>query len=148
LRIRCLLTVALALVVTVSAQDDSETVAVSRIIALEKAWNQAFKERDLRAIDELLDDRVVLINDDGSLQSKGVFIAGVRESKASEEQQVTPESISVRFFAGVGVATGVFRATGIDRGKRYVRRNRFVDTWSNKNGKWVCVSASATPILH
>jgi len=143
-----LLTVALALVVTVSAQDDSETVAVSRIIALEKAWNQAFKERDLRAIDELLDDRVVLINDDGSLQSKGVFIAGVRESKASEEQQVTPESISVRFFAGVGVATGVFRATGIDRGKRYVRRNRFVDTWSNKNGKWVCVSASATPILH
>jgi ketosteroid isomerase-like protein len=134
--------------VTVSAQDDSETVAVSRIIALEKAWNQAFKERDLRAIDELLDDRVVLINDDGSLQSKGVFIAGVRESKASEEQQVTPESISVRFFAGVGVATGVFRATGIDRGKRYVRRNRFVDTWSNKNGKWVCVSASATPILH
>jgi ketosteroid isomerase-like protein len=134
--------------VPASAQDNSATAAVSKIIALEKAWNQAFKGRDLKAIDALLDDRVVLVNDDGTLQPKGVFLAGIRESKASEEQQVTPESISVRFFDGVGVATGVFRATGIDHGKRYVRRNRFVDTWSNKNGNWVCVSASATPVLH
>jgi hypothetical protein len=29
-----------------------------------------------------------------------------------------------------------------------VRRNRFADTWVEKNGNWVCVSASATPISH
>jgi ketosteroid isomerase-like protein len=148
LRILWLLTVVIALFVPASAQDNSETAAVSKIIALEKAWNQAFKGRDLKAIDALLDDRAVLVNDDGSLQSKGVFIAGARESRSSEEQQVTPESISVRFFGGVGIATGVFRAKGIEGGKRYVRINRFVDTWSNKNGSWVCISASATPILH
>ena len=96
MRILCLLAVVIALFLPASAQDNSETAAVSKIIALEKAWNQAFKSRDLKAIDALLDDRAVLVNDDGSLQTKGAFLAAMRESKPSDEQQVSPESISVR----------------------------------------------------
>ena len=46
------------------------------------------------------------------------------------------------------VATGVFRTKGVENGKAFVRRDRFADTWVKKNGNWVCVSASATPILH
>ena len=128
------------------AQDDSATV--SKIVAMEKAWNQAYKLRDTKAIDALLDDGIVLVNDDGSLQSKGVFLSGIRDSKPSDEEQVTPESISVHIVGGVAIATGIFRAKGIEGGKPYVRRNRFADTWVNHNGAWVCVSASATPILH
>ena len=129
-----------------SAQDDSATI--SKIVAMEKAWNQAFKFRDTRAIDALLDDGIVLVNDDGSLLSKGAFLTVVREAKQSDEEQVTPESISVHMIGGVAIATGVFRAKGTENGKPYVRRNRFADTWVSKNGTWVCVSASATPILH
>jgi hypothetical protein len=29
-----------------------------------------------------------------------------------------------------------------------VRRERFVDTWVYKSGKWVCVATNATPVLH
>jgi len=91
---------------------------------------------------------MVLVNDDGSLQSKAVFLAGVRASKPSDEEQVTPESIAVHVFGNVAVATGVFRAKGVEGGKPFVRRERFADTWVNKNGAWVCVSASATPVTH
>ena len=140
----CLLTVSRLAV----GQDESPSDVQSRIVALEKAWNQAYKLRDVKAIDALLDDGMVLVNDDGSLQSKGVFLASVRESKASDEQQVTPESISVHIFGGVAIATGVFREKGVEGGKLFVRRNRFVDMWVNKSGSWVCVSASATPVLH
>jgi ketosteroid isomerase-like protein len=143
-----LLVLIAALLAPVSAQGNSNDEVVTKIIALEKAWNQAYKFRDVKAIDALLDDGLVLVNDDGSLQSKGVFLAGVRESKASEDQQVTPESISVHIFGGVAVATGVFRMKGVEGGKPFVRRNRFVDMWVNKGGSWVCVSASATPLLH
>jgi ketosteroid isomerase-like protein len=128
------------------AQDDAATV--TKIIAMEKAWNQAFKLRDTKAVDALLDDGIVLVNDDGSLLAKGVFLSSIRDSKSSDEEQVTPESISVHVIGGVAIATGVFRAKGTENGKPYVRRNRFVDTWVNRNGAWVCVSASATPILH
>jgi ketosteroid isomerase-like protein len=128
------------------AQNDAATV--TKIIAMEKAWNQAFKLRDTKAVDALLDDGIVLVNDDGSLLAKGVFLSSIRDSKSSDEEQVTPESISVHVIGGVAIATGVFRAKGVENGKPYMRRNRFADTWVNHNGAWVCVSASATPILH
>jgi ketosteroid isomerase-like protein len=144
----CAVLLVISLIAPVAAQDDSRATAVYTIIALEKAWNQAFKFRDIKAMDILLDDGALLVNDDGSLQSKGEFLSGIRQSKPSDEEQVTPESISVRIFGGVGIATGIFRAKEISGGKIVVKRNRFVDTWVEKNHSWVCVSASATPVLH
>jgi ketosteroid isomerase-like protein len=129
------------------AQDNSGSIE-SKIVAMEKAWNQAYKFRDKKALGEILHDSMVLVNDDGSLQSKSVFLASVDAAKPSDEQQAEPESISVRVFGDVAIATGVFREKGVENGKAYVRRNRFVDTWVNRNGAWVCVAASATPVLH
>jgi ketosteroid isomerase-like protein len=144
----CWTALLLMMVSPVVAQEGSNSATVSKIVAMEKAWNQAFKLRDTRAIDVLLDDGVVLVNDDGSLQSKSAFLGWVRESKPSDDEQVTPESISVHVMGNVAIATGIFRAKGVENGKPYMRRNRFVDTWVSRNETWVCVSASATPILH
>ena len=131
----------------VAAQNDTNSGVQSKIIALEKAWNQAYKLGDTRALEGILDDQIVLINDDGSIQTKAEFLASVKPAK-SQEQQVAPESMSVRVFGTTAVATGVFRAKGVEAGKSYVRRERFVDTWVNKGGKWVCVATNATPVLH
>jgi ketosteroid isomerase-like protein len=131
----------------VAAQDDTNPGVQSKIIALEKAWNQAYKLGDTRALDGILDDKIVLINDDGTVQTKAEFLAGVKPAK-SQEQQVAPESINVHVFGTTAVATGVFRARGVEAGKPYVRRERFVDTWVYKDGKWVCVATNATPVLH
>jgi ketosteroid isomerase-like protein len=129
------------------AQDDSEAATQSKIMALEKAWNQAYKLGDRKALDTLLDDHIVLINDDGSVQSKAQFLSTVKPTN-SQEQQVAPESMSVHVFGKTAIATGVFRAKGVEAGKRYVRRERFVDTWLFNGGKWVCVATNATPVLH
>ncbi len=114
-----------------------------------KAWNQAYKAKDTRALDAILDNEIVLINDDGSTQSKAEFLASVKSSNNnSQEQQVSPESMSVHVFGNTAIATGVFRAKGVEGGKSYVRRERFVDTWMYKNGNWVCVATNATPVVH
>ncbi len=119
----------------------------SKVIAFEKAWNQAYKAGDTKALDGILDDQIVLINDDGSVQTKAEFLKGVKKSD-SQEQQVAPESMSVHVFVNTAIATGVFRAKGVEAGKPYVRRERFVDTWVYKGGRWVCVATNATPVLH
>jgi ketosteroid isomerase-like protein len=142
-----LLALICALSLLVSAQNDTNSGVQSKIIALEKAWNQAYKLGDTRALEEILDDQIVLTNDDGSIQSKAEFLASVQPAK-SQEQQVAPESMSVRVFGTTAIATGVFRAKGVEAGKPYVRRERFVDTWVNKGGKWMCVATNATPVLH
>ena len=117
------------------------------VIAMEKAWNQAYKSRDGKALGALLHDSVVLVNDDGSLQSRSGFLTGIDKAKPSANQQANPESIKVRFFGNVAIATGVFRQSGFENGKAFVRRNRFVDTWVHNGSSWQCVAASATPIL-
>jgi ketosteroid isomerase-like protein len=131
--------------VPASPQNDEGTVT-TKIIAMEKAWNQAFKMRDANALNSLLTDDIVLVNDDGSLESKAEFQKGIRDAKASDEQQVTPESIEVRVFGNTAVATGVFRLKGVENGKAFARKDRFVDTWIRKGDSWVCASASATPV--
>ena len=128
-------------------QDDSVSGVQSRIVALEKAWNQAYKMADRKALDALLDDQIVLVNDDGSIQNKAEFLASISSSN-SQEQQVTPESITVHVYGNAATATGIFRARGTGGGKPYVRRERFVDTWIYQNGKWKCAAASATTVLH
>jgi len=133
--------------VLVSAEEETDPAVQSKIIALEKAWNQAYKLGDIRALDVLLDDRIVLVNDDGTVQTKAEFLAGVQPSK-SQEQQVAPESMSVHVFGNTAIASGTFRAKGVEAGKTYVRRERFVDTWIYQGGKWVCIATNATPVLH
>jgi len=145
MRLSFFLAMACAAAAVVLAQQDSDPGVQSKIIALEKAWNQAYKLGDIRALDTLLDDQIVLINDDGTVQTKAEFLAGVKPSK-SQEQQVAPESMSVHVFGNTAIATGVFRAKGVEGGKPYVRRERFVDSWVYASGKWVCVATNATPI--
>jgi ketosteroid isomerase-like protein len=136
-----------AVPLVVAAQDDGDRATQSRIIALEKAWNQAYKLADRKALDELLDDHLVLINDDGSVQDKGEFLASIKKEN-SQEQQVTPESIAVHVYGNGATATGVFRAKGIEAGKPYLKRERFIDTWIYKDGKWRCATAAAITVLH
>jgi ketosteroid isomerase-like protein len=132
-------------------QEASDSATKSKIAALEGAWNQAYKSGDAKALDALLDNGIVLVNDDGSVQTKADFLASVKPSgpkAGSQEQQVAPESMSVHVFGNTAIATGVFRAKGVEGRKSYVRRERFIDTWIYKDGNWICVATDATPILH
>jgi len=133
------------------AQTDSDAATKSKIVALEQSWNQAYKSGDTKALNSLLDDGIVLVNDDGSVQSKEEFLASVTSSTpqpTAQQQQVAPESFSVHVFGNVAIATGVMRVKGVEGGKPYTRRERFVDTWLLKKGTWVCVGTDATPVLH
>lgn len=140
------LTLAGVLTAPVAAQDDG--AVQSNITAMEKAWNQAYKSRDGKALGGILHNSVVLVNDDGSMESKSGFLSEIDKAKDSENQQDDPESITVRVFGNVAIATGVFRQQRVKNGKAFVRRDRFVDTWIRSGGSWECIAASATPILH
>jgi ketosteroid isomerase-like protein len=146
--IACLVALGCVALPSLSAQDDAGAASGSKIVALEKAWNQAYKLRDTKAIGAILDDSIVIINDDGSLQSKAEFLAEVSAAKSSDEQQVSPESLTVHMIGDVGIATGTFRTRETQEGKPHSKRERFVDTWVKRGENWVCVSAAAAPILH
>jgi len=130
---------------------DAEAATKSKIIALEQLWNQAYKSGDTKALDSILDDGIVLVNDDGSVQTKAEFLASVKSSApdpGAQQQQVAPESFNVHVFGNVAIATGVMKVKGVEGGKPYTRRERFVDTWLFKHGAWACIGTNATPVFH
>jgi ketosteroid isomerase-like protein len=150
-RLLMVLMCAAGLLVRARAQEDASSATKSKIAALEQAWNQAYKSADAKALDAILDDAILLVNDDGTMQTKAAFLASMKTTgpqTGSQEQQVVPESMTVRVFGGTAIASGVLRVKGIEGGKPYVRRERFIDTWVDKGGRWICVATDATPILH
>lgn len=143
------LTVALLLVMLclspspTPAQDNSDAEARAKVLAFEKAWNQAYKLGDTKALSAILDDNIVLVEDDGSLKTKADFLATVKAATSNEEQ-IFPESLTVHVFGKTAIAVGVI---GV-KGKTGMHRERFIDTWIYKNGNWVCIATDATPITH
>jgi ketosteroid isomerase-like protein len=128
-----------------AAQEDSDAVARSQVLALEKAWNQAYKMGDTTALASLLDNSLVLVEDDGSLKTKAEFLASIKGPTANEEQ-VAPESITVRVFGKTAIAIGVIAVKAKEHGKPVTRRERFIDTWIARSGSWICIATDATPM--
>ena len=86
----------LSAVTPVSAQEE-DAAARAQVLGLEKAWNQAYKAGDIKALSAILDNSLVLVEDDGSLKTKAEFLATIKGPTANEEQ-VAPESLTVRVF--------------------------------------------------
>ena len=142
----CIVLMILACLLLLAAQqDDSEAQARSQVLALEKLWNQAYKAGDRKALGSILDNGLVLVEDDGSLKTKAEFLSSV-QAPTSNEEQVAPESLTVRVFGKTAIAIGVIAVKAKENGKVVTRRERFIDTWLYKNGTWVCIATDATPM--
>ncbi len=124
---------------------DPDAQARSQVLSLERLWNQAYKAGDTKALAQILDNSLVLVEDDGSLKTKGEFLASIKGPTANEEQ-VAPESLTVRVFDKTAIAIGVIAVKAKQNGKTVIRRERFIDTWMNRNGTWVCIATYATPM--
>jgi hypothetical protein len=117
----------------------------TRILALESAWNRAEEQKDAKALDGLLAGTLLYIDYDGSLMNKAQFLASVKTPSLHPEQIVN-ESMNAQMYGSFAIVTGVYREKGISRGKAYLRRGRFIDTWINQGGTWRCVTSQSTLI--
>lgn len=112
----------------------------SHVLALDNSWNRALETKDTKALDLLLADTFVSVDIDGSMETKRQFLKGIQSPDYHPSQALTEQS-TVDVYGDSAVVIGVFRTKGVDKGKTYVRRERFVDTWVRINGTWKCVAA-------
>jgi len=127
-------------------QDIGDSAARSNILALEYAWDQAQERGDIKALSAIFDNSLTFVDYDGKILTKTEYLARVR-SDSSHLQQIVTESMSVQVMGNIAIVVGTYRAKGVENGKAYLRRRRFIDTWLLMGGKWICVAAEATPIL-
>ena len=127
-----------------SAQNSSSDEA-GRVLGLETAWNHAIEGKDTKALDQLLASSFVAVEIDGSVSSKSEFLAGIKAPEYQPSQAVN-EQINAQVYGNAAVVVGIFRIKGVEKGKPYVHRERFIDTWIKQNQSWQCVASSATLI--
>jgi ketosteroid isomerase-like protein len=127
------------------AQQTNSSDEGGRVLALEKAWNHALEEKDTKALDMLLANTMVSVDIDGSIQTKSEFLASIKAPEYQPSQAVT-EQTNVQVYGDAAVVVGIFRVKGTEKGKAYVHRERFVDTWVKMNGTWQCVATTAALI--
>jgi ketosteroid isomerase-like protein len=116
-----------------------------RVLALENIWNRALEAKDVNALNSLLATTFVSVDIDGSVSSKGEFLASIKSPDYQPSQAVSEQS-SVQVYGDTAVVVGVFRIKGTEKGKLYVHRERFVDTWIKRDGGWQCVATTSTLI--
>src|SRR3984893_4313323 len=121
-----------------AAQQPTMSDEGGRVLALENAWNHALEAKDAKALDMILANTFVSIDIDGSVSSKSEFLASIKAPGYRPSQAVTEQS-NVQVYGDAAVVVGIFRVTGTEKGKPYVHRERFVDTWIKINGTWQCV---------
>ncbi len=138
---------ACAMRLSTTAQVSADAGTVTKVLALEHAWNQAVERKDINALAQILDDALVSVDYDGTLRTKAEFLAKVKAAHTHPQQEVA-EEMTAHMFWNTVVVTGVYTSKGVENGKPYLRRGRFVDTWAFRDGAWLCVVSQATPLLH
>ncbi|HUC29165.1 MAG TPA: nuclear transport factor 2 family protein, partial [Candidatus Acidoferrum sp.] len=59
--------------------------------------------------------------------------------------QYSLEGLTVRLHGNTAVVTGLYTLKGTVRGEPFLQRGRFVDTWLQRDRRWVAVASLATP---
>jgi hypothetical protein len=128
-----------------SPQDNSASADEIQVKQLERAWNQAEAKQEVKEVSSLLADSLRYTDYDGSFMNKSEYLKWV----AAPEQKADhlyDEGISVQIYGNAAVATGIYRESGTNKGKHYVIRSRFTDTWIKRNSVWLCVASHSTLI--
>lgn len=136
---------ALGLAALLFAQDKTSSGDEIQIKQLERAWNEAESRRDVKAISSIVSDSLTYTDYDGSFLDKTGYLRSVTQS-ALEPDHLYDEGVAVRVFGGAAIATGIYRETGTTKGKPYVHRARFTDTWIKEGAGWRCAASQSTLI--
>ncbi len=137
----CILLVATAVGVAAQKADPRE----SKLMVLERLWNEAQVNRDSAALDALVSSRFVNTEWDGEVSDKQKFLADIKDPRF-KPSQANIQDLKMNFFGDTAVITGVYHTAGTYQGKPYDHVGRFTDTWVLDQGKWQCV-ASHTSLL-
>jgi ketosteroid isomerase-like protein len=112
---------------------------------LERAWNEAEARHDVGAVTAIVADTLTYIDFDGSIMNKTEYLKDVTKT-AYQADHLYDQGLNVVVYGNAAVVVGIYRETGTSKGKAYVHRVRFTDTWIRRGGVWQCVASQNTLI--
>jgi ketosteroid isomerase-like protein len=112
---------------------------------LERAWNEAEARHDVGAVTAIVADTLTYIDFDGSIMNKTEYLKDVTKT-TYQADHLYDQGLNAAVYGNAAVVVGIYRETGTSKGKAYVHRVRFTDTWIKRGGVWQCVASQNTLI--
>jgi len=141
LRIPCLAAVVSAALLINSAAGAS--VAEKEAMAVTQAACDAFRLRDLAALERLLAPEFNLVSTSAEVQSRAQALQEVRDGDPQYER-FENHSMTARMYGDAAVVQGITSLKGRSGGKPFAVDVRFTDTLIRVNGRWSIVVSHVT----
>lgn len=123
-----------------AAQDS----AVQSVQKLERAWLDAYEQRDVKAMDAIVADDFVITFPDGSMQTKSQIIDSLK--MASKSARPSPkfhtEEVQARAYGDTVILMGrVVTEYQRDGQTMSKEQQRYTDTYVKREGRWQVVAS-------
>ena len=115
------------------------------LIDLERLWNAAVYENDVKFVAGILADEFTATYEDGSRGDKAKELALIASFNQQVESAIQDE-FTVKVFGDTAVVWFTLRLVGKKQGQRTELTLRYTDVWIVRDGRWQCVSVHSTRV--
>ncbi len=119
--------------------------AEQEVMAVTQTVCDAFKTRDLEALERLLAPEFVLVGTDSVVQPRAQAIAEVQAGEPHYEV-FQNHDMSARVYGDAAVVQGITSLKGLASGKAFTADVRFTDTLVRSEGHWRIVVSHVTRV--
>jgi ketosteroid isomerase-like protein len=135
----------MAIVMCAATTASAQTVKSDQqtLMDLERQWDTAFRNSNVKFIDSILDPDFMATYDDGTRADKAKELA-LAASFNQEIDDSDLDDFTIRIYGNTAVVWFTLRLLGPIQGKPVELTYHYTDVWVLREGSWRCVASQST----
>ena len=129
---------------TASAQ--SVKSAQQMLMDLERQWDAAFRTRDVKFIEGILDPDFIATYEDGTRadKAKELALAGAFNQQIDDSDL---DDFTIKINGDTAIVWFTLRLLGPVQGKPVEIAYNYIDVWVLRDGRWKCIGSQSTRLV-
>jgi ketosteroid isomerase-like protein len=123
-----------------SMQGDREA-----LIQLERDWNEAFRNKDVTFVDNVLAEEFIATYDDGTRVDRAEELEMIATLNLNIDSSSVDE-FTVNLYDDTAVVVFTQRLSGQSQGQTLDLTYRYMDVFVFRDGRWQCVASQSTQL--
>jgi uncharacterized protein (TIGR02246 family) len=131
------------LILVASSFASAQKTAEQEVRRLERAWLDAYEQRDAKAMEAIVADDFTITFTDGSIQTKKQIMMWINEPRNpnTPSNKLYTEDVLARVYGETVILIGRVITEWQQNGKTVREQNRYTDTYVRRGGRWQVVAS-------
>jgi ketosteroid isomerase-like protein len=129
-----------------SADEQTDAAVKDALVQVEHQWGDAMVKGDVAAFGRCIADDWILTWSDGSLVTKSMALADLKEG-ALKIESLRFDDVRVRVYGDTAIVTGMVTEQSKFRERDTSGKRRFTDVFLKRDGHWQAVASHECDVL-